>query len=650
MTHPVSRRLFPHESIRMAVGQILASGFFVILLGSPAASEPKAAAVEKVDKPVVTGTVSSVDQVYDDLKFVFQLAGDHKGYKTFKETIDTFMEGVETSKPSGWRVYIAADGLHTVASVPVKDEAAFKKFLRNLWDLDVKTAPPPAPSLATQVRRPVQEKLRSLKLKSNERIMFGLTDGFLRYESGYVHFGASIEDVRLAQGGIPAESAKGPTLALRIEGESAAPDRRREAFDKSVQKLLADMKKTGNETDAEFALARAVVELQLAKFELVFADASHVDLGWTTSHQSKNSNLTARVTASKDTSLAKDIEQMGESTDDFAGVSRQGVVMSSAINFPNDRTFTKSLKSVSRQARIVARDAINKDERLNADQKAVDKQFVDLVCDLVDDVAAMPVFNGFARTWANSDGSLTTVGAVKVADGAKYREMLQKFKAQERVGHKSGGGGVEIYKIAVAKWQKDVPELFGKVGAVYIGTSDKAVWCAAGEQALERLEQAIQEAGSEKAKSSAAVAVHAELLPLAKVWDRFRSRHPSDTSPKSKKKEVASAGTSKATTTSKAADKGTVKAGSAKDSKESKQNNGKASDRKESLAQAKSTVSDLELNKIAVAAFQQGRDTIQITLTRKGENAELVVQSDEGILRFIGMVLSKFTKDNLEDQ
>ena len=77
-------------------------------------------------------------------------------------------------------------------------------------------------------------------------------------------------------------------------------------------------------------------------------------------------------------------------------------------------------------------DETNKDERLNADQKAVDKQFVDLVCDLVDDVAAMPVFNGFARTWANSDGSLTTVGAVKVADGAKYRETVQKFKAQER--------------------------------------------------------------------------------------------------------------------------------------------------------------------------------------------------------------------------
>ena len=76
----------------------------------------------------------------------------------------------------------------------------------------------------------------------------------------------------------------------------------------------------------------------------------------------------------------------------------------------------------------------------------------------------------------------------------------------------------------------------------------------------------------------------------------------------------------------------------------------KASDKKEAIARAKSTVSDLELPKIAVEALQHGHDTLSITLMRKGENAELVVQSEAGILRFIGMALSKFTKDNLEDE
>ena len=114
-----------------------------------------------------------------------------------------------------------------------------------------------------------------------------------------------------------------------------------------------------------------------------------------TSRESKKSELTARVTPAKDTSLAKDIEQMGHITDDFAGVSQQGAVLSSTINFPNDQIFTKSLKAVSHQARIVVSEDINKDERLNAEQKSIDKQVLDLVCELIDDVAVMPVFNCF---------------------------------------------------------------------------------------------------------------------------------------------------------------------------------------------------------------------------------------------------------------
>jgi hypothetical protein len=395
--------------------------------------------------------------------------------------------------------------------------------------------------------------------------MFGLTEGFLRYDSGYVHIGETIDDVRLAKGGIPAAAAKKPTLALTIDGESATPEERRKAFEKSTQRTLADMKKTENQTDAEFALAKSMIELQLAKFELVFADSSHVDLGWTTSRQSKKSELTARVTAEKDTALAKDIEQMGQIADDFAGVSKNGVVMSSAINFPNDQTFTKALKSVSQQARQVVSDDIRKDDRLSNDQKSVDKQFLDLVCDVVDGVAGMSAFNGFGRTWANSNGSLTTVGAVKLDDGEKYREAVQKFKSQERVGRQSSEGGVEIHKIAIAKWHKDFPELFDKEGAVFLGVSDKALWYAVGEKALDRLQQAIQEAGSGQAKNMAAVDIHAELLPFAKVWDRFRSQHPASTPTRSNKKDVKVTGTANQTTRKKAEDKGAAKGGPAKE-------------------------------------------------------------------------------------
>jgi hypothetical protein len=38
-----------------------------------------------------------------------------------------------------------------------------------------------------------------------------------------------------------------------------------------------------------------------------------------------------------------------------------------------------------------------------------------------------------------------------------------------------------------------------------------------------------------------------------------------------------------------------------------------------------------------------------LTLSRQGDDLELAGRFDEGILRFAGLVLSKFVKENLED-
>ena len=156
-------------------------------------------------EPMATVALPSVKQFYSDLKLVFDLAGDEKGYKTLTETIDQFLIGVDTGKPGSMRVYSTPDGVRTVLSLPVKSEADYHKFLENLFDLDVKTAPAPKPSLASQVTKDVQNKLKSLKLDSHERIVFGLYDGFMRYEGGDVRFGETLEDVRMAGGGANVE-------------------------------------------------------------------------------------------------------------------------------------------------------------------------------------------------------------------------------------------------------------------------------------------------------------------------------------------------------------------------------------------------------------------------------------------------------------
>jgi hypothetical protein len=61
-------------------------------------------------------------------------------------------------------------------------------------------------------------------------------------------------------------------------------------------------------------------------------------------------------------------------------------------------------------------------------------------------------------------------------------------------------------------------------------------------------------------------------------------------------------------------------------------------------------ISTADLRKLAIEAFKKGNDTMTMSLERQDKVAKLRMQYDEGILRFVGKVASKFVKDNLEDE
>jgi hypothetical protein len=571
----------------------------------------------EAERAVLTVDLSSIDKAYAEAKFVFDLVGDSKGYQTFKETIDVFLTGVETGKPCTVRVIATPDGLVTVGTLAVASDGDFKKFARNLWDVDVKSAPPPEPALMPQVPAAVRTKLSSLKLQSNERLIFGLGDGFMRYEKGHVQIGETLEAVRLGHAGSggAAPGSEKAILTLRLDGKAAAPDKRRAAFEKARERILSRLKKKEDDSEAGFALQKAFLDYQLAKFELLFSESSQAEIVWTTSHEKKRSEIKAEIVPAKGTSLEKDFEQWGKSPDEFAGVSAKDAVLSSSINAPVNAGLAKAFKSVVRQGREFARSRIDESSKLETGQKAVDRDIAELIFDVMDDVVSLPAFNGFVRTWSNGDGTLTTVGAARISDGQKFVEVVQKIHGRESVGRKGSGGReaqVEVHKVIAHQWRQDFEELFDKEGSVYIGTSKNAVWYAVGEKALERLEQSIQEAEAKGAGTqNTAFDVQAEMRPLAEVWSNIHSRRPQGAARKV-----------------------------ARNSKEKE---------KTDVARAASVIADLDLPKIAKEAYHGGHDAISLSLKKHDEKAVLSAQFDEGTLRFVGQTLSRFVKDNLEE-
>ena len=611
----------------LGVRSILGSSCILLLLVSKGWCQAKSQ-VQKDDEPVVTVALPSVDQFYSDLKFLFDLVNDENGYNTLKETIDVFLVGVETDKPGGVRLYATPDGLRAVGTLPVKGEAQYQKYLQNLFDLDVKTAPPPKPTLAAKIPKDVNDKLKSLKLQPDERLVFGLFDGFVKFESGSIHIGNTLEDVRLAKGDVKVEQAKGEDVVILINSSKDSAEDRRKALEKLKERILTFVdekiiqkkaeQKPGDESETLSRLRKAVRKINFEDIGGILSESAHTHMVWSTSHAKKQSVMHSMLEPAAGSSLAKRIEQIGQLSNSFAGISKEGCVATLDFNLPNDPERQDSVKAVSKQVRsaVQARtqDKTNKNRRLNSEQ-------VDSIFDLVDEMAGMTQRNGFLRTWSNGHESLTTVGGFGVSDTARIVELLQKFKGREGVTVElkmAREGDVDLHKVAFGELHKDVPELFDNEGAIYVGTGEKTVWYGVGEKALEHLKQAIQEGKTEQSKSDLALEAHAQLLPMAEVWQKISARV--------KKSDV-----------------GTKARANIREKSKTGEKHAKAA------AQAITTLSDLEIPKLAVEAFKNGKDTVSMTLTRKGKGLELIEQFDEGVLRFAGLVLSAFVKENLAD-
>jgi hypothetical protein len=455
-----------------------------------------------------------------------------------------------------------------------------------------------------------------------------LFDGFLKYESGNVHIGDSLDAVRRVKGAPSGDRAKGDGVVVRIDGNSHSTDERRQALEQTKQRMQSSMDerdsekkskgKTADDHEAALPLQKALLNLALGEIGGIFAESSRTRLVWNTSHEKKQAGIHATIEATSGSSLAKRIDQIGHLSNAFAGVPAEGCVAVVDFNLPADPERAESIKSASREARTATRSRTravsNKHRRLDAAQW-------DAIFNLVDEMAEMKQHCGFLRTVADGHGSLTTVGGFVVPDTARVLEILHKFNGRDGVtvdmtmAHE---GHVNIHKVTFADLNNDAPGLVDREGAVYVGTGENTVWYGVGEKALDRLKQAIQEAKGEEGKAGVAVSAHAQLLPLAEAWDHASARW--------KKSNTR------------------ARAGRTVHEHETSGDN-----KEKRTAKTISTISDLDLPKLAVEAYRKGKDNVSLMLTRKGTGLELNGELDEGTLRFVGLVLSRFVKENLED-
>jgi hypothetical protein len=570
------------------------------------------------EEPSITVVLPSTDELFKDFKLAFDLAKDEKGYNTLKETIETFLVGVDTTKAAGVRIYATPDGLQYVLTFPISN---YKKLVSNLWDLDVRTAPAPTPQLIKQIPPAIAQKVQKLKLAPNERLVFKLFEGFLSHEAAieHVHMGKQLEDVRAAKGILPVGLVKGHDLAIKVDGKSQPAEKRKQAFDKVKKELLAAITRGEHESEAAFAVRKVISEHQIAELERFFVESAQVLAGWNVSETEKMAVLNLDLEALPGTELEKSVQLVGQGPDEFAGVSKSDTVFSLSLNFALDALRKDFVKSSVKFERELVKKEIADRENLSAEQKAVDGDVADIFFDLLEGSGELGLANLFLRTWRGPGNSLITVAGGKIPEGQKSKietilDNLASHGTESKVEKKvDAEGDIEIHKLTLPRFHELIPELTGADAVVYVGLSEKTAWLSAGDNSLARLKTAIQQAAAAGAKPGPDVDLTMSFAPYVGMLDSYRKRNPST--------EPAKTDTTKKKTGTKVSEKS-----------------------------VQSLISPTDLRQIALDAFNQGQDVMAFSIHREGQIVKVHARYDEGLIRFVGKVLSKFVKDNLEDE
>lgn len=661
--------------------QIRATGV-VSLLFSFVAFFASQTGVAVAQNPSITVVLPSTEEFYKDLKYTFDLAKDPKGFETLKSTLDLFLVGVDPAERSGLRVYSTAAGFQYVGTLPIEadplkfdptgkkwpaaaikakwpklatmsDEekqklraaelaklkpddiknirnAGFAELISNLWDLDVKTYPAPDPKLTPRIPKAVVTRGNALnpKLAKEERLIFGLTDGFLRYESGHVHIGKQLVDIRLAKGGLPPALVKGHDLAVFVDGNSQKKEDRQAAFDKVKPELLESITKGAKEDEAAFEIRKSITEHQIAEVERFFVESSQIKIGWNTSITERHSRIEIELDPIADTDLAKSVALLGEGTDEFTGVSKTDTIFHLSGNFALDPMRAAFLTKWAKQCRTLAKKRIAEGTDLSDEEKKTDDALVDVLFDVVDGFPGLGFINGAIRSWSNDDGTVTSLIGGRIPDDSrpKFEKILAdvgKRKADNKVEMKvDTEGDVEIHKLSVPGMKKEHPELIGKDGEVFVVITDKIVWLATGDKSLDRLKTAIKEVKETGPKPAGAIDMFLTFGPYVEILDKYHGRNT----------KVAA-----------------VPVAAPKKADDPKKGGGA----KPAEKKVEGLFSGPDLLKVALETFKAGkdrRDTMTVKLDRDKETAKLHVQFEESLIQFVGKVMSKFVKENLEDE
>ncbi len=567
--------------------------------------------------PAIHGALLSGDELVADLKFLTELAPNGaNGWKLLKQVLDTFMDGTDPSKPVIVDVILNSTGSETRTYFPVKDPAGKplgQKFLANLEGFGIKSK-----RLAAGL----------FQLGGGDKVdPQAVYNGFLRVLSVPINYAV----IASSRNGLPAnltDPTKGKAVAallakkldlgLMIKNEkqtAADQDARKKDFQKVKDNLTAGLKQQVDESAETFELRKGTLTHNLDELERFIAESAELVFGWTTDSGKREGRIDFELSAIAGTSLETSAKLLGQAPGMFASVPRStDAMLSGRINFPLDEMRKTHAVGAIVLARASASKTIDSEKDKTDDWKEATKAASNLWFDMLQTGVNAGAVEGMIEVSQAPGEKLNLVFGIKSPSGNDLKpilELIPKMKSDAKVQlDLEKVGDVSIHSITMPIADADIEEAFGKDAVLYVGTGPTAWWVAIGGKSLEQLKAAIDAVGkANEADASNFLTLYVKASPWIELIDaRSARRDGTDSAKKDPAKKLTD----------------------------------------DEAAAAKAKRDREAVRKLALEAFKPGKDTWETKLVAKDGKVTGTTRFDEGILRFIGSAISKFSNENLK--
>jgi hypothetical protein len=458
-----------------------------------------------------------------DLKTTIDLTSpvEQKQWENIQGYIDTFIIGIDETREVQVQVLTGVNPVGYLICVPlVKGADPSKEFRENLDSLDYRTT-----------RDPANHTLYSFESEALEygwmRVDPALRYAFLTITKNKALV-PTLKEIVLKAALVPTKLNENMIAELKNTDTTApAITHRIAAFKPIRDEQMALIKQRPDEKPTAFQLRQAGARQLYDEAQRIMSEADQLLVTLTmdrTAPAAPKFNLRTTASAIPGTSMEATIAQYSGLTDAFAGLQRiEGSALSVRVNHPLDQLRQKHLTETLTltKADIEAGITANK-TRTDVEKKAFMK-FTTGVFGVLESSIKSGHLNGMIESIPDKNEHFTTIAVFVSPTATELNQILplltEAGKGNAVAMNAEKVGDVDIHKIQIAEGFIDAfDKIFGSHEDLYIGVGPQRVWMASGKNGLETLKTTIAAVGA-AAPNPVVLKIEGNLLPWAKRID-----------------------------------------------------------------------------------------------------------------------------------